>query len=216
MTVSRLRAAALIAVTSATLASCSAYDGYGGIGLGYGGGYYDDYYGGYYDNPYYGWYDNYYYPGAGYYVYDQRGGRHAWNDRQRSYWEGRRSHIRDRTVFRENWSGYRGERHDGRYDGQRGGHYGGVDNPRGYGRGDYARPDNGQRAHGYPGNPGWQGHYGQNPGQNIGAPSNAGRPEAWHGNNGARPEARGVNRGGAQGGNRGGGRMGNGPRVGRP
>lgn len=80
------------ALSAATLASAlmlggCAYDdyGYGGMSVGYGSPYYDDY--GY--GPY-GWYDGYYYPGNGYWMYDRRGDRHRWSDRQRKYWEQRR------------------------------------------------------------------------------------------------------------------------------
>ena len=53
-----------------TLTGCTTLGGYGGVSVGYGGGYYDDGYydNGYYGDPYYGWYDDYYYPGTGYYV----------------------------------------------------------------------------------------------------------------------------------------------------
>lgn len=83
----RVASAALLASTLA-LAGC-AYDdyGYGGVNVGYGsGGYYEPY--GYGYAPY-GWYDGYYYPGNGYWLYDRRGDRHRWNDRQRRYWERR-------------------------------------------------------------------------------------------------------------------------------
>jgi hypothetical protein len=71
--------------------------GYGGVDVGYGGGY------GYSGSPYYGWYDDYYYPGTGYYVYDRGGARHRWSDGHRAYWEGRRGNNRPR----DNWSGFR-------------------------------------------------------------------------------------------------------------
>jgi hypothetical protein len=92
----RIGAAFLAAAAALGLAGCVTDDyGYGGVSLGYNGGYYGD--------PYWGWYDNYYYPGTGYYIYDRGGTRHAWNDSQRRYWEGRRGN-RQAT---ENWSGYR-------------------------------------------------------------------------------------------------------------
>ena len=97
-------ASALLALTaSAGLAGC-AYGygdyGYGGVSVGYGtGGYYDDYYD---QAGYYGWYDGYYYPGWGYYVYDDGGHRHKWNDHHRGYWEGR-SHGRDGSEHWGNW-----------------------------------------------------------------------------------------------------------------
>jgi len=91
--------AALLAASAAFgLTGCMGDDyGYGGVSLGYGGGYYSGY-------PYYGWYDDYYYPGAGYYIYDRGGSRYRWSDSQRRYWEGRRGTV----TGRENWSGYRG------------------------------------------------------------------------------------------------------------
>lgn len=65
--------------------------GHGGVNVGYGSGYYYDHY------PYgpyapYGWYDGYYYPGNGYWLYDRRGTRHRWSERQKRYWEQRRGH----------------------------------------------------------------------------------------------------------------------------
>lgn len=96
--ISKWGAAALAGAAFLGLSACSTYDdyGYGGsrysVGVGYG------------SYPYYGWYDDFYYPGAGYYVYDRAGRRHAWNDRQRRYWEGRRGN----RPGRENWNGYRG------------------------------------------------------------------------------------------------------------
>jgi len=86
------------------LGGCSSHgDRYG---HGYGRVGYGNYYG-----SYYGWYGDRYYPGVGYYVYDRRGSRHRWNDRQRRYWEARRDRYHHRE-WRENWSGYRGR--DGR------------------------------------------------------------------------------------------------------
>jgi len=81
-------AAALLASTLA-LGGC-AYDdyGYGGVNVGYGGGYYGDAYG--YGGAPYGWYDDYYYPGSGYWLYDRGGRRHRWDDNHRRYWEHRR------------------------------------------------------------------------------------------------------------------------------
>ena len=96
MTRARAMFATLAAATS--LAGCTMLDGYGGLSVGYGDGYYDPYYdGGYYGDPYYGWYADHYYPGTGYYVYDRGGRRHAWNAAQRRYWEARRAAIRDRN-----------------------------------------------------------------------------------------------------------------------
>ena len=113
---STLKRPALLVAASAALGACTMYDGgYGRsvVSVGYStGGYYP--YGSRYDPySYYGWYDGFYYPGAGYYVYDQRGSRHRWNDHHRRYWEGRRG---DRAG-RENWSGWRGEQFSGRRDG---------------------------------------------------------------------------------------------------
>jgi hypothetical protein len=98
------------------LGGCASYGGYGstgvsvgvGVGSGYGYDYYDPYYDDYYA-PYYGWHDGYYYPGAGYYIYDRYGSRYRWNAYHRQYWESRRP----RSGYRENWSGYDGNRRDG-------------------------------------------------------------------------------------------------------
>jgi hypothetical protein len=90
--------AALIAASAAFgLSGCVTDDGYGygGVSLGYGGGYYAG-------DPYWGWYDDFYYPGTGYYIYDRGGGRHRWSDSQRRYWESRRGS----RAGRENWSGF--------------------------------------------------------------------------------------------------------------
>ena len=94
---SRIRAAAMVAAASAALAGCSTYGGYGGLSLGYGGGYYDDYY----------------YPGTGYYVYDRRGTRHRWNDSQRRYWQSR-ERREDRREVRQNRREFRADRRDDR------------------------------------------------------------------------------------------------------
>jgi len=88
------KAATAAALASAVWLGGCAYDdyGYGGVNVGYGGGYYyDDCYG---CGPYapFGWYDGYYYPGNGYWLYDRRGTRHRWTDRQRDYWQHRREH----------------------------------------------------------------------------------------------------------------------------
>ena len=86
------KAVSAAALASALLLGGCAYDdyGYGGMSVGYGSPYYDDYaYGPYGYSPY-GWYDGYYYPGSGYWMYDRRGDRHRWSDRQRDYWERRR------------------------------------------------------------------------------------------------------------------------------
>lgn len=98
MAVPRIKALALSAVASVTLSACVTDGGYGGLSVGYGSaGYYGNpYYGGGYGHYASGWYDDFYYPGGGYYVYDRRGARHAWNDNQRRYWEGRRYTLRDR------------------------------------------------------------------------------------------------------------------------
>ncbi|MGE0773937.1 MAG: hypothetical protein AB7L36_02715 [Sphingomonadaceae bacterium] len=85
----RKTASAALLVSALALGACT-YDDYGrgGVSVGYGSGYYHDPY------PYgyapYGWYDNYYYPGNGYWLYDRRGDRHRWSDKQRRYWEDRR------------------------------------------------------------------------------------------------------------------------------
>jgi hypothetical protein len=100
----------LVAAAALTIAGCSTYDryGYGGVSIGYGGGYYSPYYA--YDfDPYFGWYDGYYYPGAGSYLYDRGGSRYRWNDNQRRYWQSRRGSYRGGA----NWSGYRGNSHGG-------------------------------------------------------------------------------------------------------
>lgn len=123
MSLNRLRTAALVLAAGLGLTACSHYGGYGygGLSVGYGGGYCDPYYydcysgyggyGGYYD-PWYGWYGNYYYPGIGIYVFDRLGRRHRWNDDHRRYWEGRRGRWqgRDWNDRRwERWDGYRGD-----------------------------------------------------------------------------------------------------------
>lgn len=120
MYVPRLRTAALAVVATLTLSAC--YDdgyGYGGLSVGYGS---PGYYGSYYDYgypSYYGWYDGFYYPGSGYWIYDQRGYRHRWNDHHRRYWEGQRGHWRDRGGYwggrgqwrgRERWDDFRHDR----------------------------------------------------------------------------------------------------------
>lgn len=91
--------AALIALSAGLSLSACATDGYGYGGYGYGPAYYG--------SSYYGWYDDYYYPGTGYYVYDRSGGRHAWNNSQRRYWESRRVNQRHAPP---NWHGYPGAR----------------------------------------------------------------------------------------------------------
>jgi hypothetical protein len=133
MSLIRLRSAALVLAAGLGLSACSHYDGYGygGVSVGYGGGYCDPYYydcyGGYgayggYHDPWYGWYGDYYYPGIGIYVFDRGGRRHRWNDDHRRYWEGRRGRWgqRDWNDRRwERWDNYRGDRNwrrDGRSD----------------------------------------------------------------------------------------------------
>jgi hypothetical protein len=105
----------LIAAGALTLGGCAYGDlGYG-VGLGYGGGYYDSpYYGpyggygaypGYYGGfgaPYFGWYDDYYYPGTGVFVYDSYRRPHRWSSRERDYWMSRQSSGTHTT----NWSGF--------------------------------------------------------------------------------------------------------------
>jgi hypothetical protein len=86
------RVAPIAALISALALGGCAYDGYGGVNVGYGPGYYDDYSGPYGYAPY-GWYDGYYYPGSGYWLYDRGGTRHRWSDHQRRYWEQRRDHA---------------------------------------------------------------------------------------------------------------------------
>ena len=94
----------LLLAATAALGACSSYGGYGtGVSVGYSTGGYYPYGSSYSRYPYYGWYDGFYYPGTGYYIYDSYGQRHRWNDRHRSYWEGRRG---GRNA-RDNWSGYR-------------------------------------------------------------------------------------------------------------
>jgi hypothetical protein len=131
----RLRTAFLLVAAGLGLGACSTYDGYGygGLSVGYGGGYCDPYYydcysgyggygGGYAYDPWYGWYGDYYYPGIGIYVFDRYGRRHRWNDDHRRYWEGRRGRWegRDWNDRRwERWEGYRGDRRDWRRDGDR-------------------------------------------------------------------------------------------------
>lgn len=120
----RLRSAVLVLAAGLGLSACSHYDGYGygGLSVGYGGGYCDPYYydcysgygrGGYYD-PWYGWYGDYYYPGIGIYVFDRFGRRHRWNDDHRRYWEGRRGRWRDRDWNDRRWERWDNFRRDGR------------------------------------------------------------------------------------------------------
>lgn len=129
----RLRSALILLAAGLGLSACSHYDGYGygGLSVGYGGGYCDPYYydcysgygRGYYD-PWYGWYGDYYYPGIGIYVFDRWGRRHRWNDDHRRYWEGRRFRWRDRDWNDrrwERWDNYRRDRRDWRRDGRSGG-----------------------------------------------------------------------------------------------
>jgi hypothetical protein len=61
-----------------------------------------------YGDPYWGWYGDYYYPGTGVYVYDNNRRRHRWDERQRGYWEGRRSSWRgEGRRHRNNWRDFR-------------------------------------------------------------------------------------------------------------
>jgi hypothetical protein len=114
----RIPMISLIAVAATALGGCAygygdyGYGGYGGYGYspyGYGSPYYGA-------GSYYGWYDDFYYPGVGVYVYDVHRRRHTWNDRQRSYWSGRRDTVmrssgaRTSPVVRENWSGFNRQR----------------------------------------------------------------------------------------------------------
>ncbi|WP_336958000.1 peptidase [Sphingobium aquiterrae] len=118
-------AAACGLLLSLGLGGC-AYDdgyGYGGVDVGYGSYYGPDYYGpgGYGYGGYGGWYDGFYYPGSGYYVYDRGGSRHRWNDRQRSYWQGRHREWRGDRDGRPNDgvpgnNGWRGRPGDGNHD----------------------------------------------------------------------------------------------------
>ena len=75
--------------------------GYTGVSVGYDAAWGD---------PYWGWYDDYYYPGTGVWVYTRDRHRHRWNDRQRNYWEGRRSHWRGDRSWRNNWHDFRPRR----------------------------------------------------------------------------------------------------------
>ena len=122
-----IRTAVLTAVAAIGLSACMSPYGYGGVGVGYGNGYYDGYGGypsygagygsGYGYEPYWGWYDGYYYPGTGYYVYDRYRRPHRW-DRYRDYWERRRENATSSSEFRrqmearrdqldqQNWSGF--------------------------------------------------------------------------------------------------------------
>lgn len=147
----RRRGFAAFALGAALLLGGCAYDdgyGYSGVsvGAGYygGGGFYDPYY--YQPGYYAGWYDGYYYPGSGYYIFDRGGRRYRWDDRHRSYWEGRRSQWRRdhgdadgrwRRDDRPNrqWEGRRGEGRQ--WDGGRGDDRRGDDGRGGYQR----RPD---------------------------------------------------------------------------
>ncbi|WP_439532599.1 hypothetical protein [Polymorphobacter sp.] len=95
----KILAVGALVIASMGLGACADQYAYGrapGYDRGYAG--YDQYWG----DPYgwrnvpvgysgsgFGWYDNYYYPGSGAYVYDRRGNRSAWNQRQRGYWQPR-------------------------------------------------------------------------------------------------------------------------------
>lgn len=102
-----IRTAALTVAAAIGLSACMSPYGYGGVGVGYGGGYYDGYgypgygyAGGYGYEPYWGWYDGYYYPGTGYYVYDRYRRPHRWDDDHRRHWEGRRANAMSSSEFR--------------------------------------------------------------------------------------------------------------------
>lgn len=91
----------ILAIAALGLGACADQYAYGRAPGYDDGGYYsqyDQYYGDPYGYQYvpagfigvgFGWYGDYYYPGTGSYVYDRRGYRQAWNQRQRSYWEPR-------------------------------------------------------------------------------------------------------------------------------
>ncbi len=68
-----------------------------------------------YGNSYWGWNNGFYYPGTGYYVYDISRRRHVWSDRQRRYWNQRRSTAgtSSGSTVRENWSGFTRDRQAG-------------------------------------------------------------------------------------------------------
>lgn len=70
---------------------------------GYGRGYYGA------AAPYFGWYGDYYYPGTGYYVYDRYRVARRWSDRDRDYWNARRSGWRG-GPYRDNWRGFHDRR----------------------------------------------------------------------------------------------------------
>lgn len=102
-----IRTAALTVAAAIGLSACMGPYGYGGVGVGYGNGYYDGYgypgygyAGGYGYEPYWGWYDGYYYPGTGYYVYDRWRRPHRWDDDHRRHWEGRRANAMSSSEFR--------------------------------------------------------------------------------------------------------------------
>ena len=196
----RILLAGGIAAASLGLSGC--YDdgyGYGGVQVGYGGGYYDDgfgyggpYGGGYgYGSPY-GWYGDFYYPGNGIYVFDRGGGRHRWNDGQRRYWEGRRGGDRG------GWQGRPGE---GRPNGVAGGRPGGWQGNGGRGPdGGQGRPGQGAgrqewRGLGQPGFVRGQGYQSGQRGQSF-----QGQPQQQR----AAPSAQRAPRGSYGGGNRGG------------
>lgn len=123
MSAFQIRTAALTVAAAIGLSACMSPYGYGGVGVGYGGGYYDGYgypgygYSGYGYQPYWGWHDGYYYPGSGYYVYDRYRRPFPW-DRYRDYWEKRRNNAMSSSEFRrqmesrrdqldqQNWSGF--------------------------------------------------------------------------------------------------------------
>ncbi len=216
----RLLGGIVLAGALALLSGCYDY-GYGGVSAGYGvGGVYDDgFYGnnlygpGYGAGGGYGWYDNFYYPGTGVYVFDRGGGRHRWNDRQRSYWSARRGDGRgwaggrpgvrgDGIPWRGGWRG-NGVRGDGiRGDGVRGDGVRGDGRPGWRGRGDGApgAPGTGARPDRGPGQ-GWRGRGG---GDGVARPDRGGRPD--FGGMRARGSQPGAPVGRSPEGNRGGGR----------
>ncbi len=181
----RLRAIMLTLAMGAGASACAYGDyGYGGVGVGYaspgyyggglGGGYYDGFGGGFGD-PYWGWFGDYYYPGTGYYVYDRYRRPFRWNDRQRFYWQQRRS------QWRGDWGGGRPRWDNWNRPGWRGDRRPGFDNRPGF-----QNVPRGSSQSPYPGRPGgWR----DRPGAGVGdgRPNIGDRPRGeWRGN---RPDA---------------------------